>query len=65
MEISINGQKYQAQANQKLEDIINQHKPQIQFAVAYNGCFIPQEKYTDYMINNNDEIEIVTAHPGG
>ena len=36
-----------------------------QVAVAVNGEFVPRSQYTHTHVNNNDEIDIVTAVGGG
>lgn len=35
------------------------------YAVAINGDFIPRESYDSTLLNENDDVEIVTPHPGG
>ena len=38
---------------------------EMSFAVALNGEFVSKSEYKHIGINPGDEIEVVSAHPGG
>ena len=65
--VSINGETIefdnQLTVTELLAEYLSRHNNRV--AVAVNGEFVPRSQYTQTSINNNDEIDIVTAVGGG
>lgn len=64
MKIHLNGETQIFQGN-TLAELIQTHQPQPPFAVAINTVFIPKEQYSELLIRENDQIDIVQAIVGG
>ena len=68
--VSINGEAIQLDSQLTVAELLSQHlsrqgQQNKRVAVAVNGEFVPRSQYTQTSINNNDEIDIVTAVGGG
>jgi sulfur carrier protein len=74
--VSINGQRLQLDDRLTIAELLSYYWQTAQHgqkngqsnkkvAVAVNGEFVPRSQYTQARVNNNDEIDIVTAVGGG
>lgn len=66
--IKFNGQVISVQNSSNLSEILNKEfniRGNKGIAVAVNMTVVPYSKWNEYLINNNDEIEIVHAVQGG
>ncbi|MEC9382200.1 MAG: sulfur carrier protein ThiS [Thermodesulfobacteriota bacterium] len=64
--IILNGERIKLEKEMNLYKFLKEHfSSKVNFAVAVNGEFISKSKYKVTSITNGDEIEVVTAHPGG
>jgi len=64
--VFINGERLQLDDPLTIAELLLQHgQSKKQMAVAVNGEFVSRSQYTDTHVNNNDEIDIVTAVGGG
>lgn len=68
MKIKINGEESLLDSNLNISGFIKKQlngKEPRGIAVAVNSSIIPKSKWDETIINENDEIEIVTAVQGG
>jgi len=68
MNIKLNGKVENLNGSKSLEDLINVYlngKEAKGIAVALNSAIVPKQKWTDTVLNENDEIEVVHAVQGG
>ena len=64
--ISLNGKEIKLSKNVKLYDVLRENFSfEMSFAVALNGEFVSKSEYRQIAISPGDEIEVVSAHPGG
>lgn len=63
MKISINGIQTEININTLQE--LTDKQTHAMFAIALNGKFIPRSEYKTIYLNEDDDIEIITAMPGG
>tara|TARA_A200000113_G_scaffold142350_1_gene127912 strand:+ start:990 stop:1196 length:207 start_codon:yes stop_codon:yes gene_type:complete len=65
IKIQLNGTAEQIEIT-NLENILNTFAPKDRpFAVEINGEIVPSAKFSDYSIQENDKIEIISAVGGG
>ena len=65
IKIQLNGTIEQIEST-NLEIILNTFAPKDRpFAVEINGEIVPSAKFSDYSIQKNDKIEIISAVGGG
>ena len=65
IKIHLNGKIEQAESAH-LEILLNTFAPKDRpFAVEINGEIVPSAKFSDYSIQENDKIEIISAVGGG
>ena len=65
IKIQLNGTAEQVETT-NLENILNAFAPEDRpFAVEINGEIVPSAKFSDYSIQDNDKIEIISAVGGG
>ncbi len=65
IKILLNGTIEQIESG-SLEKILNTFAPKDRpFAVEINGEIVPSAKFSDYSIQENDKIEIISAVGGG
>tara|TARA_Y200000002_G_C22528209_1_gene598621 strand:+ start:448 stop:654 length:207 start_codon:yes stop_codon:yes gene_type:complete len=65
IKILLNGTAEQIETT-NLENILNAFAPKDRpFAVEINGEIVPSAKFSDYSIQENDKIEIISAVGGG
>ena len=65
IKILLNGTIKQIESG-SLEKILNTFAPKDRpFAVEINGEIVPSAKFSDYSIQENDKIEIISAVGGG
>ncbi len=66
MKLLINGEIVEFSENSSFFEVINSLKNKSDhFAIAVNKCFIPKSQYEKIKLKENDQIEVVTPHPGG
>ncbi len=66
MQIILNGNYYNLSERQTLHDLVQILKCDYNnIAIAINQTIIPKSKYLDIWLNDNDQVEIVTAYQGG
>ncbi|MBT3475539.1 sulfur carrier protein ThiS [bacterium] len=67
MIVFINGDKTKLNRSISLEKFLEEHFSNLSssYAVAFNNKFVPKSSYRDIVINDGDEIEVVSAQPGG
>ena len=65
--VLVNGTKIEVPKNKNLKEVIEYLpiKKDIPFALALNNEFIPKGNYSDKTVKEEDQIEVVTPHPGG
>jgi len=66
MILLVNGEKLEIVDGANILDVINclENKSEF-FAVALNKNFIPKSQYVKVQLKDNDQLEVVTPHPGG
>ncbi|HMT03350.1 MAG TPA: sulfur carrier protein ThiS [Burkholderiales bacterium] len=66
MQIILNNNLYNTQDKITLNELVKELKcKRDNIAVAVNLSVIPQSDYNDFVLNENDKVEIVTAFQGG
>ena len=63
--VSINGDKREFSSAMSLEKLLEELGYKEGFAVAINTTFVPISKYSSTIINDGDEIDILSAIQGG
>ena len=63
--VLVNGKIRKTEVNDLVSFIKELELPEDGWALAVNGMFVPRSKYQEHLISDNDDFEIVTAHPGG
>lgn len=66
MQIILNNNLYNTQDKITLSDLIKElNCKRDNIAIAVNLSVIPQSNYQDFVLSENDKVEIVTAFQGG
>jgi sulfur carrier protein len=66
IEVFINGQAQQLQANSSVDDAIKQWQNNTgQFAVALNKQFVPKSSRASQVLQAGDQIDVVSPIQGG
>ena len=66
MILLINGEKRDIKEGANILEVIDALKNKTEFfAVALNKNFIPKTQYAKVNLKENDQLEVVTPHPGG
>lgn len=66
MILLVNGEKKEIKEGANILDVMNTLENNSEFfAVALNKNFIPKTQYTKVTLKENDQLEVVTPHPGG
>jgi sulfur carrier protein len=64
--IQLNGDPYEISNGTNLNELLNKLKIQKnKVAVEVNGAIIEKKKYTNFILNKNDKVEIVKFIGGG
>ena len=63
--VFVNGEIRKTEVTDLVSFLKELNLPEDGWALARNGMFVPKSKYQDYKISDNDDFEIVSAHPGG
>ena len=64
--IQLNGDSYEISNGTNLNELLNKLKIQKnKVAVEVNGAIIEKNKYTNFILNKNDKVEIVKFIGGG
>ena len=64
--LTLNGERKELSESLSLEKAIMLWKPSAdKFAVAINGNFIPRGEYATVMLQENDQVELLSAVVGG
>ena len=65
MTVLINGVQHGLTNTTQLSELLAEMGYEQGFAVARNGEFVPRAMYSNTMISDGDEIEVVTPMQGG
>jgi sulfur carrier protein len=66
MILLVNGEKKEVKEGANILEIIDSLENKSEFfAVALNKNFIPKTQYAKVNLKENDQLEVVTPHPGG
>ncbi|MFZ8932431.1 MAG: sulfur carrier protein ThiS [Bacteriovoracaceae bacterium] len=66
MYVTVNGKKEELDSELALDQfLIKQNIQATYVAVAVNCEFVPKSQYSKKHLQQGDDIEIVTPHPGG
>jgi sulfur carrier protein len=66
MILVINGEKREIKEGANILEVIDSLENKTEFfAVALNKNFIPKTQYAKVNLKENDQLEVVTPHPGG
>ena len=66
MKIELNGNEYIAANGITIQKLIDELKLNIQStAVAVNKTIVPKSSYAEFILKENDKIDMVTIAPGG
>ena len=66
MDILLNQKIFSVMYNISLTNLLKEVDVDSKYiAIEVNGEIIPKSKYDDYLLKNNDKVEIITAVGGG
>ena len=66
MRIRINGEWEDVESSTTVEGLLNaRHPDAASVAVAINEEFVPRSQHADRVLNENDDLEIVSPQAGG
>jgi thiamine biosynthesis protein ThiS len=65
MNINLNNQVIDVFENISIKSLVESHVEVTDFAIAVNHNFIPREKYDDYILQSNDNVELLVPMQGG
>ena len=66
MILLVNGEKREIREGANILEVIDTLENKTEFfAVALNKNFIPKTQYAKVNLKENDQLEVVTPHPGG
>jgi len=66
MILLVNGEKREIKEGANILAVIDSLENKTEFfAVALNKNFIPKTQYAKVNLKENDQLEVVTPHPGG
>lgn len=66
MELVVNGKQHQFKGGTSLASLLQQLAvTEGRFAVEVNGEIVPKSQHQDYVLRDNDAVEIVRAIGGG
>ena len=66
MKIILNGESKEVSEGLSIADLLQEMKTESSyFAVALNREFISKKNYHSTSLKMNDELEVVSPHPGG
>ena len=66
MILLVNGEKREIKEGANILEVIDSLENKAEFfAVALNKNFIPKTQYAKVNLKENDQLEVVTPHPGG
>ena len=66
MILLVNGEKREIKEGANILEVIDSLENRTEFfAVALNKNFIPKTQYAEVNLKENDQLEVVTPHPGG
>lgn len=66
MILLVNGEKREIKEGANILEVIDSLENKTEFfAVALNKNFIPKTQYAKVNLKENDQLEVVTPHPGG
>lgn len=65
MQVSINGQQKHITAEQLSEALLELGYEDEGFAVAVNGEFVPRLTYSEYILSEHDQVDVVSPIAGG
>ena len=65
MRVIVNQVEYELPSQSIVSDALALIKAKPPFAVAVNMNFVPKTKYSDFILNENDHIEVIAPVTGG
>ncbi len=66
MKLEINGKEYIAGRDVTVQKLMEEFKLDLKStAVAVNKSIVPKSSYGDFVLRENDKIDVVTIAPGG
>ncbi len=63
--ITVNGEQHTVAENYSLTDLLQLLEVEGRLAIDVNGEIIPRSTHSDYLLSENDQVEIVHAIGGG
>ncbi len=65
IKITVNGDQHTIPTNYSLTDLLQLLEVEGRLAIDVNGEIIPRSTHSDYLLSENDQVEIVHAIGGG
>lgn len=66
MKIELNGKEFILKEGLTVQNLIDELKLDVKStAVAVNKTIVPKKTYTEFILKENDKIDLVTIAPGG
>ena len=65
MRVIVNQLAYELPTNSMVSDALTLIKAKPPYAVAVNLNFVPKTKYAGFILNENDQIEVIAPVTGG
>jgi sulfur carrier protein len=65
MRVIVNQQNHELPSGSKVSDAVALINAKPPYAIAVNLNFVPKTKYTEHLLHENDQIEIIAPVTGG
>lgn len=65
MRIIINQVEYELPSQSVIADALSLINAKPPYAVAVNLNFVPKTKHSEYLLNDNDQVEVIAPVTGG
>ena len=65
MRIIVNQVEYELPSQSVINDVLSLINAKPPYAVAVNLNFVPKTKHAQYLLNDNDQVEVIAPVTGG
>jgi len=65
MRIIVNQVEYELSSQSVISDVLSLIDARPPYAVAVNLNFVPKIKHREFLLNENDQVEVITPVTGG
>jgi sulfur carrier protein len=65
MRVIVNQVEYELPLQSMISDVLSLIDARPPYAVAVNLNFVPKTKHSEFLLNENDQVEVITPVTGG